>query len=464
MSKSYDIAVIGGGPGGYVAALRAAELGKKTALIEYDFLGGTCLNRGCIPSKTLLKHTEIIESIHAAKEWGIETGELTFSLEKMKKRKDDVINKLRGGIAFLMKKGKVDVYDGYGSVEASNTIKILKDDKQEVIEAAKIIVATGSSPAVPPIPGLKEVSFFTSDTIFDINEIPESIAIIGGGVIGVEFACIFASLKSKVIIVEMADRLVPMEDAEASKLLEKELKKKGIQILTSTKVNSVQKGGLGKQITCTDKKGNEVVVDTHELIVSVGRKPNTAAVSNLNVVMDGPFIKVNEKMETNLANVYAVGDVIGGYQLAHVASAEGIVAANNAAGKEDKIDYKVVPRCIYTLPEIASVGMTEAEAQAKGLDVASEKFDHVGNGKALTAGESVGFTKIVYDKKYGEIIGVIMVGSHVTEMISEASAFMYLEGTIEEATKMIHPHPSVSETFYEIAQQIEMKLRAPLKV
>ena len=464
MSKLYDIAIIGGGPGGYVAALRAAELGKKTALIEHDFLGGTCLNRGCIPSKTLLKHAEIIESIHAAKEWGIETGELSFSLEKMKKRKDDVISKLRGGIAFLMKKGKIDVLDGFGSIETPNKIKVLKEDKQEVIEAAKIIVATGSSPAVPPIPGLKEVSFFTSDTIFDINEIPSYIAIIGGGVIGVEFACIFASLDTKVVIVEMADRLVPSEDPEASKLLEKELKKKGVQIFTSTKVNSVEKGDLGKRILCTDQKGNEIFIETQELIVSVGRKPNTAAVSNLNLVMDGPFIKVNEKMETSVKSIYAVGDVVGGYQLAHVASAEGIVAANNAAGEQDTIDYKVVPRCIYTLPEIASVGMTEAEALAKGLAVASEKFDHVGNGKALAAGETSGFTKIIYEKKYGEIIGVTMVGPHVTEMISEAAAFMFLEGTIEEAAKMIHPHPTVSETFYEAAQRIEMKLRAPLKV
>jgi dihydrolipoamide dehydrogenase len=459
MSKKYDISIVGGGPGGYVAALHAAQLGQKVALIEADHLGGTCLNRGCIPSKTLLKHAEVIESIEKAKEWGIETGELRLSLDKMKKRKDDVINRLRSGIAFLMKQGKIDVFNGLGVIESTNTVKVISEETEETIEAGKIIIATGSNPVVPPIPGLDTVSFETSDSIFDIKEIPESIAIIGGGVIGVEFACIFASLNTKVTVIEMADRLAPSEDVEASKLLEKVLKKKGIQILTSTKVQRVEKSGEKIAIVCTDKKDKEVIVETTSLNVCVGRKPNLSAVGNLKPEMDGPYIKVNEKMETNLANVYAVGDVVGGYQLAHVASAEGIVAASNASGEADKIDYKVVPRCIYTLPEIASVGMTEEEAKKKGISVRSEKFDHVGNGKALTAGETIGFTKIVYEEQYGEIIGVTMVGPHVTEMISEASAFMYLEGTVEEAAKMIHPHPTVSETFYEAAQNIVHKLK-----
>lgn len=459
MTNTYDIAIVGGGPGGYVAALHAAKLGKKIALIEADHLGGTCLNRGCIPSKTLLKHTEIIESIEQAKEWGIETGEVRLSLDKMKKRKDDVINRLRSGIAFLMKQGKVDVYNGLGLIESNKSIKIVGEETEETIGAEKIIIATGSTPAVPPIPGLDTVSFDTSDSVFDIKEIPETMTIIGGGVIGVEFATIFASLKTKVTVIEMADRLVPLEDKEASKLLEKTLKKKGIQVLTSCKVERVENRGSLTAVICTDKNGKEIAVESTSLIVSVGRKPNLSAVGKVNLEMAGRFIKVNEKMETSIPNVYAVGDVIGNYQLAHVASAEGIVAANNAAGETDQIDYKVVPRCIYTLPEIASVGLSEAEAKEKGLSVQTEKFDHVGNGKALASGETVGFTKIVYDEKYGEIIGVTMVGPHVTEMISEASAFMYLEGTVEEAAKMIHPHPSVTETFYEAAHNILFKMR-----
>ncbi|MBZ5752102.1 dihydrolipoyl dehydrogenase [Metabacillus rhizolycopersici] len=459
MTKSYEIVVIGGGPGGYVAALHAAELGKKVAVIEADLLGGTCLNRGCIPSKTLLKHAEVIEAIEEAKGWGIETGDMSFSLEKMKKRKDDVIQRLRGGIAFLLKQGKIDVYEGLGMIEEGQIIKVLTNDKEERIQAERIIIATGSSPVVPPIKGLDSVDFETSDTIFDIADIPKSVVIIGGGVIGVEFACIFASLKSEVTVIEAADRIVPSEDADASKVLTKVLKKKGIRFHTSTKVTEVQRNGTQKAVKCADGKGNELTIEADTLIVSVGRKPNLSGVQQVAIEKEGPFIKVNDKMETNLPNIYAVGDVVGGYQLAHVASAEGIVAATNAAGLEDKMEYHVVPRCIYTLPEIASVGITEEEAKKKGLSVRTERFDHTGNGKALAVGETSGFVKVVYEEKYGEIIGVTMVGPHVTEMISEASAFMYLEGTVEEVSKMIHPHPTVSESFYEAALNIVHKMR-----
>lgn len=462
MTKQYEIVVVGGGPGGYVAALHAAKLGKKTALIEPDFLGGTCLNRGCIPSKTLLKHAEIIESIEKAKDWGIETGSLTLSFDKMKKRKDEVIERLRGGIAFLLKQGKIDVYQGYGSVRESGLVVVKTASGEETVRAEKIIVATGSTPAVPPIPGLDTVQFDTSDTIFDIADIPKSVVIIGGGVIGMEFACIFSSLKADVTVVEAADRVLPTEDADAAKLLTRVLKKKGIKLQTSAKVQSVSEANGIKTVICVDSQGKEFSVEADTLLVSTGRKPNVSATHSLDMKANGPFIEVNEKMETSLANVYAVGDVIGGWQLAHAASAEGVVAANNAAGIPDVMDYKVMPRCIYTLPEIAGVGLTEDEAKKQNIDVRVEKFDFAGNGKALTSGESEGFTKIIYEAKYGEIIGVVMVGSHVTEMISEASAFMYLEGTVEEAAKMVHPHPTVSETFFEAAVNSVDKLRKGL--
>jgi dihydrolipoamide dehydrogenase len=255
----------------------------------------------------------------------------------------------------------------------------------------------------------------------------------------------------------MADRIVPSEDLEASKILGKVLRNKGVQIHTNTRVESVRQSGNKNSVICTDSLGKKLTVETESLLVSVGRKPNLSAVAHLFIEKSGPFIKVNNKMETSLPGVYAIGDVVGGYQLAHVASAEGIVAARNAAGEKNEIDYKIVPRCIYTLPEIASVGLTEAEAIQKGIAVRTEKFEHAGNGKALTLGETEGFTKIVYEETFGEIIGVTMVGPHVTEMISEASAFMLLEGTIEEAAKMIHPHPTVSETFYEAALKIRNK-------
>lgn len=460
MKTSYDIVVVGGGPGGYVAALHAAELGKKTALIEPDFLGGTCLNRGCIPSKTYLKHSEIIEQIEKAKDWGIETGSLTLSFSKMKKRKDDVIQRLRGGIGFLLKQGKIDVYNGYGSVQQGGVVKVKTGSGEETIQAGKVIIATGSTPSVPPIAGLDSVKYDTSDTIFDIPDIPKSVIIVGGGVIGVEFATIFASLKANVIIVEAADRIIPTEDVEASKFLTKALKKKGIKIHTGASVQKVEESDGVKTVVCVDAKGKELILEADTLLVSTGRRPNLSAVADINLEQNGPFIKVNEKMETSIANVYAVGDVIGGWQLAHAASAEGVVAAANAAGGDEQIDYKVMPRCIYTLPEIASVGLSEEEAKKQGIEVRVEKFDFAGSGKALSAGEPEGFTKIIYEAKYGEIIGVVMAGSHVTEMISEASAFMYLEGTVEEAAKMINPHPSISETFFEAAVNAVNKLRS----
>ena len=459
MKSSYEIVVIGGGPGGYVSALHAAELGKKTALIEADFLGGTCLNRGCIPSKTYLKHSEVIEQIEKARDWGIETGALTFSFDKMKKRKDEVIERLRGGIAFLLKQGKIDVYNGYGSLHAGGRVKVKTESGEETIQADKVIIATGSTPSVPPIPGLDSVQYDTSDTIFDLLDIPKSVIIIGGGVIGVEFATIFASLKTEVTIIEAAHRIVPTEDAEASKFLANILKKKGIKLHVGAKVQKVEETSGVKTVVCVDAKGKELSLEAETLLVSTGRRPNLSATKEVSLEQNGPFIQVNDQMETSMANVFAVGDVIGGWQLAHAASAEGVVAANNAAGVLDRIDYKVMPRCIYTLPEIASVGLSEEEARKQGIEVLTEKFDFAGSGKALSAGEPEGFTKVIFEAKYGEIIGVVMAGAHVTEMISEASAFMYLEGTVEEAAKMIHPHPTISETFFEAAVNAVTKLK-----
>ena len=449
--STYEIAIIGGGPGGYVAAIRAAKLGKKVAIVESKQLGGTCLNRGCIPSKTLLRHAEIIEQIEKAKDWGIETGPITLSLDKMLARKDQVIDKLRSGIDYLMNQGNIDVYSGLGEVQENGHIQIQSGADQTTISASKIIVATGSSPVTPPIPGMDSARYFTSDTIFDIAKIPESIVIIGGGIIGVEFACIFASLKVQVTIVEMGDRIIPSEDAEASKLLAKTLKKKGVRILNSTKVTELKQHETGQYVQIESAKGKTETLDTEDILVCVGRKPNLQAISQLNLAMNGPFVKVDERMQTSQTNVYAVGDLIGGWQLAHAASAEGLVAASNAAGVPESIQGKIIPRCVYTSPEVASVGLSEAEALARGLNVKVVKTDLAPNGKALAMGETEGFVKLIADKKHGEIIGVTMVGSHVTEMISEPTAFMHLEGTVEELVSMVHAHPTISEALYEAA-------------
>lgn len=449
--NSYEVVVLGGGPGGYVAAIRAAKLGKKVALIEARELGGTCLNRGCIPSKTLLRHAEVIETIEKAKNWGIETGEMTFSLSKMLDRKDAVIQQLRNGISHLLKQGKIDVYNGLGTVQKGGEIQVQLAEKKEIIRGEKIILATGSRPLVPAIEGIDKAAYFTSDTIFDIDKIPKSMVIIGGGIIGVELACIFASLNVPVSIVEMNDRIVPSEEPEASKALARSLKKKQINILTSTKVMKIEQQDSSQLIHLQSDKGKAQILETEAILMAVGRAPNTSAFDDLNLEMDGPFVKVDSAMQTSDPSIYAVGDVTGGWQLAHVASAEGVVAAANAAGGTETVDYRMVPRCVYTSPEIASVGLTEADAKRQGIDYKVVRVDHAGNGRALAQDEKEGFTKLIAGTKYGEILGVLMVGPHVTEMIAEPSAFIHLEGTVDELASMIHAHPTITESLYEAA-------------
>ena len=449
--NNYEVVVLGGGPGGYVAAIRAAKLGKKVALIEASELGGTCLNRGCIPSKTLLRHAEVIENIEKAKSWGIETGPVTVSLSKMLARKDTVIQQLRNGISYLLKQGKIDVYNGFGEVRPDRSIAIQMDGRQETVSGEAIILATGSRPVVPPIPGIEDAAYYTSDTIFDIEKIPDSMVIVGGGIIGVELACIFASLNVLVSIVEMSGRIIPGEEPEASKALAKSLKKKGISILTNTKVASIGQQEGHQLVHIESNNGKKEALKTEAILMAVGRAPNTSAFAQLNLEMDGSFVKVDGGMATSNPAIYAVGDVIGGWQLAHVASAEGLVAASNAAGEKQTIDYAVVPRCVYTSREIASVGMTEEEAKRQGIDYKVVKVDHAGNGKALAQDEREGFTKLIAGTKYGEILGVLMVGPHVTEMIAEPSVFIHLEGTVDELASMIHAHPTVSESLYEAA-------------
>ncbi|QIC04550.1 dihydrolipoyl dehydrogenase [Brevibacillus sp. 7WMA2] len=448
--KTYDIVVIGGGPGGYVAAIRASKEGKKVALIEQGHLGGTCLNRGCIPSKALLKHAEMIHAIRDASKYGIEVGDMRLSLPKMMQRKNQVINQLRGGIAHLLRTGNIDFYHGKAEIQPDQIVEIT-GDKPERIKAGSIIIATGSSPAVPPIEGLEQVAYHTSDTIFDIEKIPASLAIIGGGVIGVEFASIFESLGTKVTIIEMADRILATEDEMASQVLTKHVGKRGITILTKAKVVAVKALGSQKQLMIYNEAGAKQDVVAEEILVAIGRRPNLSASANLSLDMDGPFIKVNARMETSVPNLYAIGDVVGNWQLAHVASAEGIVAALNATGHVKDMEYHIVPRCIYTYPEIASVGLSEREAKEKGFQVKISMYQLAVNGKALASGQAEGFVKLIADETYGEIVGAVMVGPHVTEMISQISAYMQLEGTVEEMANLMFPHPTVSEGLLEAA-------------
>lgn len=450
--EKFDIVIIGGGPGGYVATLRASNLGKNVALIEKEDIGGTCLNRGCIPSKTFLSYAKTIENIKSAKAWGIETGELSISLDKLKNRNKQVIQGLRSGISGLIKKEKVTYISGDAKVTRDKKVEIkLSDDTVETISGDNIIMATGSTPFVPDIPGINDVNYYTSDTIFDLESLPESLAIIGGGVIGVEFANIFSSLGVKVTIIEMADRLVAGEDQEATKLLQKHLKNMNVKFSLGSEVKKMKSENNKTALSIQNAKNEEQIIECDDVLIAVGRKANLSAIQELDLKMTGSFIAVNSSMETSLESVYAIGDLVGGYQLAHVASAEGLVAAHNASGENKEMNYSIIPRCVYTTLEISSVGMNEKQAQEKKIAYRVEKYNLAGNGKAITMGEATGFIKLIVEEKYGEIIGVVMIGPNVTEMISQASSFMFLEGTVEELEEMIQPHPSLSESLFEVA-------------
>lgn len=445
--KTFDLAIIGGGPGGYVAAIRAAKEGLTVALVEGRDLGGTCLNRGCIPSKTLLKHAEIIDQIKDSKKYGITVNDFSFSIEEMVNRKTKVVNQLKNGIKGLMKQNKITVFEGNGYVDDSKTITVKTDDSSEQLQAKNIILANGSKPFVPGLPGLEETGYYTSDTIFDIIEVPSHMVIVGGGVIGLEIACIFNSLDTKVEIVEMADRILVNEDPDAADCLARDLSKKGITIHTGSKITGFSSDS-GKTVVEMEKDGKKETLQTDSVLVSVGRSPNLTGLEDLSVSYDGKFVKVDHNMNTSVDGIYAVGDLIGGFQLAHAASDEGIKAVNHILGNTNKKE-SIIPRCVYTFPEIASVGLTEDQAKEAGYRVKVKKVEITANGKAIASGETGGFMKLIADKKYGEILGVVMVGAHVTEMISQATSYMHLEGTVDEIESMVFPHPTISESLFE---------------
>ncbi|ALX49998.1 dihydrolipoyl dehydrogenase [Lentibacillus amyloliquefaciens] len=449
--KSYNLAIIGAGPGGYVAAIRAAKEGLSVALVSGDDLGGTCLNRGCIPSKTMLKHAEVIEDIKGAKTYGITVNDFSFSIKDMVGRKTKVVKTLKNGIKGLMKQNKIEVFSGIGSVQEDKTVIIASNGGTETIQADNVMLANGSKPLVPPLPGIDDIGYYTSDTIFDIEEVPAHMVIMGGGVIGLEIACIFNSLDTKVEIVEMADRILPTEDPDASDYLKRELSKKGIGIQTGAKITGFSKNGQKTTVDVETSDGNKNTIETDSVLVAVGRQPNLTGIDNLGVTFDGKFVKVDQNLQTSAAGIYAIGDLIGGYQFAHAASDEGIRAVTHIAGKagHGSQPESTIPRCVYTFPEVASVGMTEAQVKEKGYRVKTKKVDIAANGKAIAAGETSGFMKLISEEKYGEVLGVVMVGAHVTEMISQATAYMHLEGTAEELDSMVFPHPTVSEALGE---------------
>ena len=448
----YDVAVIGAGPGGYVAAIRAAQLGAKVAIVEKQYLGGTCLNVGCIPSKAMLHIAEVLYNMSSLAELGINLPQPpTFDMKQAVIFKDKVVKRMTGGVGTLMKGNNIDVFDGLGTVDASRTITVTKNDgSQEQFSADKVILATGSVPLMPPFPGIDGRNVMNSDTCWNLPKTPESIICVGGGVIGIELACMFNALGSQVTIVEMLPNILAPVDEEVRKLLVRILGRRGIKIVTGAKVESLADEGNLKKVVASTEKGQESFTAEY-VLMAVSRRANTSGLERLleqGLDNDRGRVRVNEKMETNLPGIYAIGDLVHGAGLAHVASTEGEIAAENAMGHPAVMDYHVIPNPIYTFPEIAFVGLTEAEAREKYPEVHVERFPWSAIGKAVATGETEGFTKVIIGK-YGEILGAHIIGSDATNLISEYSVAMRGELTADEIIETIHPHPTLSEGLRE---------------
>jgi dihydrolipoamide dehydrogenase len=451
-STHYDVAVIGAGPGGYVAAIRASQLGAKVAIVEKQYLGGTCLNVGCIPSKAMLHIAEVLHDFESFENLGIHVPQPpTFDMSKAVVYKDQVVKRMTSGVGTLMKANNVDVFDGLGTVDASRNVTVAKNDgSQEQFSADKIILATGSIPLLPPFPGIDGNNVINSDTCWNLPKTPDSIICVGGGVIGVELACMFNALGSKVTIVEMLPNILAPVDDEVRKLLVRTLSKRGIEIVTGAKVESITDDGNLKKVTASSEKGEQSFSGEYVLI-AVSRVANTSGLQQLmeqGLDNDRGRIRVNEKMETNLPGIYAIGDLVHGAGLAHVASMEGEVAVDNAMGHETKMDYNVVPNPIYTFPEVAFIGLTEAQAKEKYPEARVERFPWAAIGKAVAMGETDGFTKVILGK-YDEILGAHIIGPDATNLISEYSVAMRSELTADEIIETIHPHPTLSEGLRE---------------
>lgn len=455
--KNFQVIVIGSGPGGYVAAIRAGIDGLKTALIEKDpFLGGTCLHRGCIPTKALLHTAEVYDEMKSAAELGITVGNLKLDIQRVHKRKSAIVDKLSKGIQYLMKKRKVEVFTGVGSFADANTIKITGDKGEETIQGEKIVIATGSTPMNLPHMQTDGRSIINSDHILELKEIPKTLAVVGSGAVGIEFASIFASFGSEVHLIELLPQLLPLEDEECAQQLDRSFKARGIKNYIGTEVTDVESKSGGAVLTLT-KDGKSSTLDVEKVLVAVGRWPVTDGLGQeaIGVEMDGRYIKVDEYMRTSIPNVYAIGDVVKTPQLAHVASAEGILAVDHIAGKHvDPINYDTVPGCTYSQPEVASAGLTERAAKERGYDVKVGKFPFSAIGKAMILGQTDGFVKIVSDSRYDEVLGVHIVGPRATELIAEASLGLKLETTVEEIARTIHAHPTLSEAMMEAAHSV----------
>lgn len=455
--SSFDVVIIGSGPGGYVAAIRCAQLGFKTAIIEkYAALGGTCLNVGCIPSKALLASSHHYSEIAHFAEHGIElSGEVKINLEKMIERKQNVVDQTSGGVKFLMDKNKITVLEGLGSFVDATHVAIAKvDGTSETIEAKNIIIATGSKPSSLPFITLDKERIITSTEALKLKEVPKHLVIIGGGVIGIELGQVYLRLGAQVSVVEYLDRIIPGMDASLSKELTKVLKKQGMKFYVSHKVKSVERIGEGVVIQADNAKGETITLEGDYALVAVGRRPYTDGLNADKAgvtITDRGMVDVNNHLQTNIPNIYAIGDVIRGAMLAHKAEEEGTMVAEILAGQKPHIDYNLIPGVVYTWPEVASVGQTEEQLKASGVEYKAGSFPFKALGRARAAGDMDGFVKILADAKTDEVLGVHMIGARCGDLIAEAVTAMEFKASAEDIARISHAHPTFAEAMKEAA-------------
>ena len=447
--SKYDVIVMGSGPGGYVAAIRAGQLGMKTALIERSELGGVCLNWGCIPSKSLLRNAEVLNLINEADKFGIEVSGVEADFSKAITRSREVVGKLTKGIGYLLEKNKVDLYEGYGSFSTENTIVV--EPSQTKLTADSIVVATGARQRDLPGIHIDGDIVITSRHALELNKLPESVVIIGGGATGAEFAYLYRSYGVEVTIVEMMDRILPQEDQDVSVELTRSFKKTGISILTSSQVKSISTDN-GTALVAVKTESEEFNIETEKILIAVGVQPNSDQIGleHTQVKTENGFIAIDDHMKTNVSGIYAIGDITGKLLLAHVASEQAVIAIGNIAGLDHPtIDYSLMPRAVYCRPQVASFGLTEEQARETGRELKIGKFPLSASGKALALSETEGFIKVVSDAEIGDILGVHMIGAEVTELLGEAGMTKMLEGTTSELGSLVHPHPTISECLKE---------------
>ncbi len=460
---SLDLVVIGGGPGGYVAAIRASQLGLRTALVEKDSLGpgGTCLWRGCIPTKALLQSAETLDLLrHHGEDFGVRSRDLALDIGAVHKRKDRIVRQLGRGVEGLLKKRQVTVLKGTGRIAGPGQVDVARSGGgSEVLKAANIIIATGSAPTPIPIAPFDGRRVLSSDDVLRLEVVPKSIVIVGAGAVGVEFASVFASFGSKVTLVEMLPRILPLEDADSAALLERSFKARGIRVLTGTRLVEARaddaRGEGRAKLTLPDGKAEEVAAEW--VLIAVGRRPylEGLGLEAAGIVLQKGYIPVDGWMRTAKPGLYAIGDVVATPQLAHVASAEGILAVETIAGKERQpLNYSHMPSCTYCHPEVASVGLHEEAARARGYKVLTGTYPLGHLGRAMILGETEGFVKVVSEERYGEVLGVHIVGPRATDLIGEACAALRMEATAEEIARIVHPHPTLTEGYFEAASAV----------